>query len=552
MRKRLLKGLLIFIGVVAVFLGIFFIYLFSVTRVDPPQAENLESLGWQRTQIDSGVFIIGNNWLRKSESGLYEMFVEGKPFERGVVIGKLTQELAHYQEDVFVNQLHQLVPSDFYINLLRGFIGWFNRDLDDNIPEESRLEIYGISTQASPNYEYIAPPYQRMINYHAAHDIGHALQNMSLVGCTSFAAWGERSADGDLIVARNFDFYVGDDFAKNKIAAFYKPEDGHKFMMITFGGMTGVLSGMNDQGLTVTINAAKSDIPSASATPVSLVAREILQYASTIQEAFSIASKRNMFVSESFLIGSSKDKRAAVIEKSLDATSLYESKNELLICTNHFQGEKLGNSELNQEHIRTSASMYRWQRVKELLPDSIKVSVPHAASVLRNKRGLNEKTIGFGNEKAINQLIAHHSVIFQPDELKVWVSTSPWQLGKYICYDLNKVFGTSMKKVHEIKDSTLTLAPDPFLSDKSYTDFVKFAKYRFPFQPRHDMMPDSLVKWNPDSYLAYMLAGDAAFKKNNFEQAIHFYEIGLTKEVATLQEIEYMQRQIAECKNRTQ
>ena len=62
---------------------------------------------------------------------------------------------------------------------------------------------------------------------------------------------------------RNFDFYVGDAFCRDKIIAFYRPSQGFKFMMITFGGMTGVLSGMNDQGLTVTINAAKSDIPSS-------------------------------------------------------------------------------------------------------------------------------------------------------------------------------------------------------------------------------------------------------------------------------------------------
>ena len=52
--------------------------------------------------------------------------------------------------------------------------------------------------------------------YHAAHDLGHALNDYSLVGCTSFAAWGKNTQDGDIIHARNFDFYVGDEFAKEK------------------------------------------------------------------------------------------------------------------------------------------------------------------------------------------------------------------------------------------------------------------------------------------------------------------------------------------------
>lgn len=547
MLRRIGKIFLVLVGGLVVLILALGVYVRSVSITKPPVVADHSADTAQVSEVAPGLFTIGNSWFRKSESGLYELCVEGSPYEIGVRNGKLTSELVRYQEEVFNDQIESLVPSSGYRSLLKYFIGFFNRDITDYVPEEYQLEIYGVSQAASPDFNHIAEPYQRILNYHAAHDIGHALQNMSLVGCTSFATWGDESEDGSLIIGRNFDFYVGDEFARDKIVAFYKPENGFRFMMVTFGGMTGVLSGMNEAGLTVTINAAKSEIPSRSATPVSLVAREILQYASTIGEAYAIAQKRTMFVAESFLIGSAKDGRAAIIEKTPDATDLYETTGNRIISTNHFQGDKLGNTELNRTHMETSASPYRYRRVEELLNRNGVNSVGKTASILRNQKGLGDADIGLGNEKLINQLVAHHGIIFQPEKGLVWISTAPWQLGKFVCYDINRIFGLSPDSNEEIREEARTIAADSFLLTKEYTDYLKFSRYRFPLYPKEGLNPDSVVKWNPNSYHAYMLAGDYHFENENFEAAREMYDQGLKLEVATVQERQHMEERIQEC-----
>jgi hypothetical protein len=50
-------------------------------------------------------------------------------------------------------------------------------------------------------------------------------------------------------------FFAGDEFAEEKIAVFINPDKGHKFMMYTWAGMIGSVSGLNEKGISVTINA---------------------------------------------------------------------------------------------------------------------------------------------------------------------------------------------------------------------------------------------------------------------------------------------------------
>ncbi|HKC35451.1 MAG TPA: C45 family peptidase [Chitinophagaceae bacterium] len=526
-----------------------FIYLVQVSKVDPPHPADISSLQLQRTEPSPGFYTIKDSWFRKSKSGLYELYVEGDAYERGVINGKLTKELVIRQEDHFAEQIKKMVPSKFWRGFLKYFIGWFNRNLDKNVTEEDKEEIFGISASASEEYKWLGSNYQRLLNYHSAHDIGHALQSMALVGCTSFGTWNGRSEDSSMIIGRNFDFYVGDKFAEDKIVAFFNPAKGYKFMTVTWGGFIGAVSGMNEKGITVTINAAKSSIPSGSATPVSLVAREILQYAKNIAEAIQIAKSRKMFVSESFLVGSAEDNKAVIIEKTPDELEVYDPQKDFIVCTNHFQSNGLGKSKSNVEQISESASPYRYDRLMELLNANGKNTVQKTISILRDQKGLNNADIGMGNEKAINQLLAHHSIVFEPEKLLVWVSTSPWQLGEYEAYDLKKVFALKgMKQDREISDSSLSIAADSFLLTPAYKKFVAFRKYKEQIPEGSKINTDSLISTNPEFYNTYVLAGNYLCTHKEYEKAVKLYELALTKEIPTTKEKNQILNRITKAK----
>ena len=492
------------------------------------------------------------NFLRHSESGLWELFVKGDAFQRGEAIGKLSSDLLHYQEKVFVDQIREIVPSDSYLKFLRFFIVLFNRNLGENVLEEYRDEIYGISLSCTHEYDFIGTPYERQLNYHSAHDLGHAMQDYMLVGCSSFATWGTQSADSSLLIGRNFDFYVGDAFAENKQVAFYTPDQGYKFASVGWPGMIGVLSGMNETGLTVTINAAKSAVPTGSATPISILTREILQYASTIDEAFAIAQKRKTFVSESILIGSAKDGKAAIIEKSPEKTVLFKGKeSDRLISTNHYQSEEFSKDERNMENIRTSDSPYRFARLEELINENMPIDASKAASILRNHKGLQDADLGLANEMAINQFIAHHSVIFQPEKRLMWVSTSPWQCGKYVAYDLNKIFNDTINLQHEIYSSNLTIPADEFTETPEFQHLLTYKKLTpllLKKIRKKEKIEEHVLKTyeasNPSLYYVYEVMGDYYEAMQQPQQAIVYWQKALKKSIPKLQEKERIQQKI--------
>ena len=492
----------------------------------------------------------GPNHLRQSKSGLWELSVQGSPAERGVAFGKLAEDLLHYQEEVFVDQIRQIIPSDSYLKFLRFFLILFNRNLGEYIPEEYRTEIYGISLSCSHEYDAIGTPYERQLNYHAAHDIGHAMQDYMLVGCSSFGVWGDESADSTLLIGRNFDFYVGDDFARNKLISFYQPSAGYRFASVGWAGMTGVLSGMNETGLTVTINAAKSTMPVSAAMPISLLAREILQYASTIEEAYAIAQKHKTFVAESLLIGSAKDGKAAIIEKSTDKIALFYSGTNRIICTNHYQSDTFKEDARNKENIATSDSPYRQARLDELLSDNLPVDPSKAASILRNRFGEEGKEIGLTNEKAINQFIAHHSVIFEPAKRLMWVSTAPWQLGEYVAYDLNKIFAHPAD-TGELRIDSLSLPADTLLDSPVYRQLLTYKNLAKDIRhsigshtPLDEALLDEFIASNPEFYYSWQLVGDYYQAFGAEDRAILSWQTALTKEIPKEEERTALQEKI--------
>lgn len=502
-------------------------------------------------KINDSTFSFNQNYLTKNKQQLWELYIKGNPLQLGYNNGALTQNLMQKQEEIFFSKVEGFVPSKFKQNLLRGFLKWYNRKMYLNVREDYQAELYGLSQYSSDKYDFIAPKFLRSMYLHGAHDIGHAMQDLMVVGCTSLAVWNENTDDGDLLIGRNFDFYVGDDFAKNKLIEFVEPENGIPYMSVSWPGMIGVVSGMNKEGITVTINAGKSKIPLTAKTPISLVTREILQYAKNIDEAIAIAKKRKVFVSESILVGSANDKNAVIIEVSPDNFGVYKVVNtSRVFCTNHFQSDAYKDDKRNQKHILESHSEYRYEKLQELLEEKKKLNPEKMASILRDKSGLKGEKIGYGNEKAINQLLAHHAVIFSPQKKLVWVSANPDQLGEFVCYDLNEIFSDKRFKSGKFAKSELNIAKDSFVDSQDFKNYEEYKKLSSQIEGAIDDKEKTLSEefinhykdLNPEFWLVYYQSGKYYFNKKDYSKAKIKFEKALSKEITTVPDRENVEK----------
>ncbi|KJD32110.1 acyl-CoA:6-aminopenicillanic acid acyl-transferase [Tamlana nanhaiensis] len=525
---------------------------------DIPDVTQFSSEIPERTTINDSTFALNNNFLTKNKQGQWELLVSGNPLQLGLKTGRLTQELFAKQEAYFLGKVETMVPSKFKQKLLRKLMAWYNRKMYLHIPEEFKTEIYGLAQYAGDDYDYIADDYLRILYLHGAHDIGHAFQDLALVGCSSFAVWGDKTSDGSMLIGRNLDFYAGDDFAKQKIIAFVKPESGYNFMSVTWPGMIGVVSGMNEKGLTVTINAGKSKIPLVAKTPISILTREILQYASNIEEAVAIAKKRQVFVSESIFIGSAADKNAVTIEVSPKNFGVYQVPNaNQLICTNHFQSDAYKTDDRNAEHIHNSHSQYRYERLQELINEEEKITPQKAVAMLRNREGLHDLALGYGNEKALNQLLAHHGVVFKPEQGLVWVSSNPYNLGEFVAYNLNDVFAKAEGDFKSNQTSALNIETDPFLYSEAYKNYEN---YRVESRKLSEAISnnthintnklEAFKQLNPNFWEAYYLVGKYFYEKKYYTAALLNFEAALTKEVTTVPDRENLKAYIKKIKRK--
>lgn len=292
----------------------------------------------------------GPGFLEEKANGLKVLHLRGTAYERG------------YQRGILQEDLPFVTSSN-----ITELMGWFGGDdpqaglkmlqdakklMEPFIPYEFREEIRGMADALAARGSAIT--YDDIVLHLVGSDFSmmdpwsHDLTKLPkrsayppispVRGCSSFAAWGKATKDGDLIFGANSDYFDTEEELKNRPVVVVDPTDGGYGYVGVLWDVFPVAAGMNEAGIAINGHISAAETETLKGTSAELILAKILQYADSIEDAVEIATVYPRTCGINILVADAKSKRAAVIEYTADniAVRFAEPSKDMIWTTNHF------------------------------------------------------------------------------------------------------------------------------------------------------------------------------------------------------------------------
>jgi hypothetical protein len=165
-----------------------------------------------------------------------------------------------------------------------------------------------------------------------------------LAGCSALIVEGTRSATGGPLFGRNLDWPPFGPLHEYPLVIVYRPTGKRAFASITYPGMLGCFSGMNDAGLALadlTVHSAKDGSVAfdPAGMPYTLALRRVLEECATIEEAEQFLRSLKRTTMQNVAI--CDQKQGAVIEVTTKSIVVRRAPDGVCVCTNHFRTKEL-------------------------------------------------------------------------------------------------------------------------------------------------------------------------------------------------------------------
>lgn len=261
------------------------------------------------------------------QDGMPVVILRGTPEEMGEQFGMLAVKNAPGLDAMFTNFL-----TDIGLKGKQGFVTLLARKLLPAFPEDHRKEIEAAAKASGRNLDLA-------LFANTAYDLSTGM------GCATLIVEKPRSLTGAPIFGRNFDYFPTKGLSEHTLIAVFQPKGKHAFATITFTPIVGCISGMNDAGLSITLNeihlsqAKKKEAFDWTGTPVMMAFRRVLEECTTVEEAENLL--RSMKRTTTALMTICDTNGGAVFETTPGRVEVRKSIGEVCCGTNHLLCDEL-------------------------------------------------------------------------------------------------------------------------------------------------------------------------------------------------------------------
>ncbi len=365
--------------------------------------------------------------------------VSGTPFEMGYQYGVLLRDkLNRVYTNLRYLEKTVLKNLPIWIRVFSGIIIDFvvfkaKRDL----PKEYIEEIRGIS--------YGSGISERDILF------ASFIPELYNFSCTSFV----KITKENILHGRNLDYYfplIGE----NPIVIRYKPDGKIPYTAVGCVGYPGVFTGMNEKGITVSVDAAPlAEFSDSRTAPVTFEIRYILSHASSIEDVDRILKNYHSIKGWILVVGSLKDHTGVVYNIAGSHIKKSLMTNGYITVTNTFLDSSFAHKYMRLHDAGSASSMSRLFEINKFISD---VHCPiDAIRVLSNTDFNHYKTVIGAGDVTLNNEGTLQSVVMDPKNGTIYFSSAPMYAGfdKYFAYNIENDKVRVFRKSNSIVNSAL-------------------------------------------------------------------------------------------------
>jgi hypothetical protein len=252
---------------------------------------------------------------------------------------------------------------------------------------------------------------------------GPAFAPMS--NCSEFEAWGPRTADGELIIARNTDYPLNGKYDDHHTVIYFDPTTpgAQRYMsVISAGAHNAGVAAINASGIYIGSHTVPSTEVSTDAVPAYFVANAVIANAHTMDEALALFRAQKAESGWSFVVASVDEHRVVSVEVNAAGVAVREATGDYHVQTNHYLTAEKAGENLHINRGIADDSTGRYARLDQLVrAQTTPFDAPAAARLLADQvNPATGQVVGLPSTLAVMTTVS--SMVIQPRAGVIYVA----------------------------------------------------------------------------------------------------------------------------------